>query len=158
MQGGYCSVAEVVEEVRQCQRRGSGLPRLVLAEVTEGVRSVSEAKARAVLLKAGLGRCQWNVSLWDQNGTFLARPDGWFDAEAVAFESDSIEWHLSPASYKATQRRQARLAGAGVFVVPFAPSDVDADPAAFVAALLSALAQGRARPRPPITVVPAHDR
>lgn len=150
VQSGHCGVPALVKEVRECQRRGSGLPRAVLREVSAGVRSVAEAKARAVLMKEGLGRCEWNISLHDDSGDFIARPDGWFDAEAVALECDSIEWHLSPDDYKRTQRRQKRMASAGILVVPFAPSDLESAPETVISDLRSALTAGAARPRPPI--------
>ncbi|RKS73917.1 hypothetical protein CLV35_2411 [Motilibacter peucedani] len=152
VQAGHCTVTDLKSELVECQRRGSGIPRAVVREVAAGVRSVSEARARKVLLRAGLGRCEWNVSLWDEKGNFIARPDGWFDAEAVAFESDSMEWHLSPEDYKRTQRRQKLMAAAGVLVVPVAPSDLDRDPDAFVATMRATLLRGAARPRPPIVV------
>lgn len=154
VQSRACRVPDLEAELKACQRRGSGLPRMVLVEVSAGIRSVSEAKQRTVLQKAGLAHlCEFNVSLYTRDGAFIAQPDGWFDAEAVALESDSMEFHLGPAEYKGTQSRQRELAAAGALVVPVAPSLVLASPDEFVHAVQRTLVQGRARPRPDIMVV-----
>jgi hypothetical protein len=46
-----CTPAELRGEIDCGSRRGSALPRMVLTEISDGVRSVAEADARAVLAK-----------------------------------------------------------------------------------------------------------
>jgi len=44
-----CTPAELRGEIDCGSRRGSALPRMVLTEITDGVRSVAEADARVLL-------------------------------------------------------------------------------------------------------------
>ena len=52
VQRGLCSVAALADELRACSTRGSALPRRVMQEISAGVRSVAEARARALILGA----------------------------------------------------------------------------------------------------------
>jgi len=86
-------------------------------------------------------------------GEFIGSPDGWYDDVAMALQIDSMQWHLSPAQYKRTQRVQRAMIRHGIAVMPFAPADVSADAAAFIADLTTCRLAATARPRPDIVVV-----
>lgn len=155
VQRQLCTVRELADELKAAQRQGSALPRRVLREVAAGVRSVVEAEAREIILEAGLPEPLWNHDVYDGSGRWLGRPDAIWAALGVILEIDSLEWHLSPASYLRTQARQRRLAKHGLIVLPVAPGWMRANRAAFVQELQDALAAGAARPAPEIMVRPA---
>ena len=143
-----CRPPDLAMEVSAAQRRGTSLVRTVVAEMLVGVRSAAEADGRAALVRASVREPEWNVALYAEDGEFLGVVDGWYDDVAVALEIDSMEFHFTAADYKRT-RRQARLAQAGVLVLPVAPGDIKQDPRSFarlVAATLES-APGRDAPR-----------
>ena len=83
---------------------------LVLAEISDGVRSAAEANARTII--RGLVRQRlvptplWNVNLVGPDGVVVAKPDAWFDEVGLAWEIDSVEYHLSPVDYARTVARR----------------------------------------------------
>lgn len=118
------------------------------------MRSVAEAKARDLILGSTLPVPMWNPALLDAAGRFLAAPDAWFDEVALAWEIDSVEWHLSPGVHAATLERHARLVAAGIVVVQDRPSRLHEAPAAVLDTLARALDQAARRPRPAVRAVP----
>jgi hypothetical protein len=140
------TVQALAEELRDGPTHGSALPRRVLREVSAGVRSVAEAKARQVPRDAGIAGAVWNQSVLTRDGRLLGTPDAvWVDL-GVALEIDSIEFHLGPREYRETLARRARFAAAGVIVVAVVPSQLTDSPDVVVAAVRGALEQGAARP------------
>ena len=153
VQRGRCAPAELAAELAAGSQRGSALPRAVLYEISDGVRSVAEAKARELIQRSGLPRPIWNPRLVDAvTGRFIAMPDAWFDQVGLAWEIDSYEWHLSPDDYDATLARRAALMAAGVTVVHHQPSRVTSQAAAVVDELRRTYAQAALRPRPVVRV------
>ncbi|RZT84382.1 hypothetical protein EV383_1222 [Pseudonocardia sediminis] len=156
VQRGRCTPAELVAELEQGCGRGSALPRSVLREVGDGVRSVAEARAREVLLSSPVLRgALWNPRLLDAGGRFVAMPDVWFDDVGMAWEIDSYEWHLSPADYERTLARRSAMAAHGIVVVHGTPNRLGRDPAGVREELERIHAQCRLRPRPALRVEPA---
>jgi len=102
--------------------RGSGLPREVLREVSDGSAVGGRGQARALVLRSQmLPRPLWNPRLYDMAGRFIAIPDAWFDDVGMAWEIDSKEWHLSPADYEATVLRRSVLGALDVELVQTLP-------------------------------------
>lgn len=155
VQRGLCGRDELAEELSLGSARGSALPREVLIEITDGVRSPAEADARTLVLRCGLPAPLWNPRLYGPDGRFVATPDAWFDDVAMAWEIDSLEWHLGPAEYAATLDRRARMTAAGVLVVHHLPSAVRQRPKDVLADLRGTYAHAAARPRPALRAVPA---
>lgn len=116
-----------------------------------GVRSKAEADADRLVSGSRLPRPRWNPTLTTADGTRLPTPDGWFDDVALAWEIDSLEFHLSPHDYDRTLRRHATMTGAGVVVLHTLPSRLVREPAAVLDELSAAYAQATRRPRPPIS-------
>jgi hypothetical protein len=158
VQHGHCSVTELAAELAAGCGRGSALPRSVLEEVADGVRSPAEADARSLVAGSALPPPMWNPRLHDPDGRFVATPDAWFDDVAMAWEIDSREWHLGPDDYAATLARRNRLMAAGAVVVHHLPSDVRHRPARVLADLRANHALAARRPRPLLRAVPANDR
>jgi hypothetical protein len=155
LQRGLCNVGELGAELAAGPSRGSALPRQVLAEVGDGVRSVAEANARTLLRGSGLPAPLWNPTLVDPAGRFVATPDAWFDDVAMAWEIDSREWHLSPDDYAATVDRRGRLMAAGAVVVHHLPRALAARPMEVLHDLRANHAHAARRPRPPLHALPA---
>lgn len=153
VQRGVVSVPALSEELEAGSGRGSALPRKALREVSANVHSVSEAHARKLWLRSGLPEMVFNRDVVDANGTFVARPDGWIDDVAMAWEIDSLAWHLSPADYKRTLERRTRMQSLGIIVLSSTPSAIRDTPDQVVDALIHHHALARSRPRPDVRVV-----
>lgn len=151
-----CSPAELVEELRAGSMRGSALPRDVLREVGDGVRSVAEAKARVLLLRSGLPRPLWNPTLVDAvTGDFIAVPDAWFDDVGMAWEIDSHEWHLDPEDHARTLARRVAMTARGIALVAHTPGRITREWAAVHDEIGRNHAQAARRPRPAVVAIPA---
>jgi len=70
----------------------------------------------------------WNPRLHDRSGRFVAMPDAWFDDVGMAWEIDSLEWHLGPDDYARTLDRRAAMMAEGVLVVHHLPRTLQQDP------------------------------
>ena len=151
VQRGTVSVEDLVQELREGSIRGSALPRAVLDEVAANVHSVPEAKARALWLRSGLPPMTFNCDVTDEAGQFIARPDGWIDSVAMAWEINSLAWHLSPDSYRATVERRNRMQSAGIIVFETLPSAF-ADEEEVLRGLVKHHELARSRPRPTVRV------
>ncbi len=152
VQRRLCTIAELARELRDAQIRGTAIPRRVLREVADGVRSVAEARARELIMKSGLPQPVWNRDVFTEDGTWLAKPDAIWPELGLVLEIDSLEWHLSPAAYRVTQARQRRMAKYGLTVLPIAPSAVRDHPADFLEELRVAISSARKRVPPFVKV------
>jgi hypothetical protein len=74
---------------------------------------VAEADA-AKLLRSDLAAPLWNSRVHDRLGRFVAMPDAWFDDVGMAWEIDSVEWHVSPADYERTVDRRSAMMAEGI--------------------------------------------
>lgn len=145
VQSRRCGLDELVEELTDGPMRYSALLRDVLAEVADGVRSAAEAENRTLILRSSLPAPLFNVDLYEPDGTWLARPDAWFPDAGVAEEIDSREYHLSPADWARTLRRDARMARHGIITVHITPSRVRLEGQRVLEDLSKAVAAGMAR-------------
>jgi hypothetical protein len=157
VQRGLCTVRELADEVDDAQRRGTAVPRRVLHDVGEGVRSAAEADAKRLWARSGLPEPWWNAPVHDRKGRLLGVADAWFDEVALAWEINSVEWHVLPEDYTREQERTARFVAAGVFVLPTQPRRLRRDPRAVIEELRDAHGQAAARPRPEICASRARD-
>ena len=142
------SPAQIGTELREAARAGTALPRLVFAEIDGGIRSVAEARARQVLAERHLPSPLWNVDLFTADGEFLCNADALWEDVGAVLELDSMAWHLDPASYKRTQRRQRVMTNHGLLVLPYAPGDLLAEPDRFADDVADLLLQASRRPAP----------
>lgn len=149
-QRGRISPAALRHELETGSNRGSALPRLVLEEVSNGIRSVAEAWARKLVLRSRLPRPQWNVPVHAPDGELLGIIDAWWDEVGLAWEIDSYQFHLSPQSYARTMRRSSRLTAAGIIVVHTLPARLRDEPVTVLDELSRAHQHAAGRPRPPV--------
>jgi len=99
--------------------------------------SVMETRLRLLLVLAGLPQPRSQVSLRDDGGLFLARPDLYYPEARLAIEYDGATHR---ESLVADNRRQNRMIGAGYRLLRFTAGDVLDAPAAVVSMVSRALA------------------
>ena len=143
VQRGHCNVEALSTELSAGPNRGSALFREALTDVADGIRSAAEGDLKDLLAKSGLPMPLFNASIYDGDGTFIARPDAWWPEKGVAIEVDSHEWHLSPHDHTRTLERQRRMAKRGILVLPFTPREIRTQPADVMSTIRHALETGR---------------
>lgn len=147
------TVAALREEVEAGERRGSKALRSVLEEYGDGVRSVPEGHARRKILTMPIPRPLFNVDVHLPDGTFLARPDGYWRDAALAFEVDSWIYHGDRAGWERTQRRHALMTAHGITVVHASPYRIHTGWPGLERELVAAYEIGITRPTPNLLVV-----
>ncbi|MFZ2177648.1 MAG: hypothetical protein WAW17_27195 [Rhodococcus sp. (in: high G+C Gram-positive bacteria)] len=152
IQRGDVTVGELVHELAEGSDRGSRLPRAVLRELSEDAHSVAEVHAQKLYATSGLPQMHHNVDLLGATGEWIARPDGWLDDVAMAWEIDSLKYHFSPELHEATVIRRARMQRAGIIVVTHLPKQIQHAPATVLADLRAAHELAASRPRPAVFV------
>ncbi len=150
-----CTADEIADELRAGPVRHSALLRMVLAEVSDGVRSAPEGELRDLIVRASLPTPLFNPRLYLPSGDFLGCPDAWWSAAGLAAEVDSKRWHLAPEQWEHTMDRHARFAAHGIVTLHFSPHQLRTDGAGVIAKISSAYRAGTNRPPLPITVLPA---
>jgi hypothetical protein len=154
VQRGLCTIGALAEEIEDTTRRGTAIPRSVLQDVAEGVRSAAERRAKALWRRSRLPEARWNVPVHDEAGRFLGIADCWVDDVAMVWETESTEWHLSPAHHDATVERAAAFTAAGAIYTATKPRKLRTDPQGVIATLRATYERARARPRPGLTAGP----
>lgn len=126
-------------------RRYPGIVRLrrVIDLAEPATESVMETRLRLLLVLAGLPRPQAQVSVHDENGWFLGRPDLYYPHQRLALEYDGASHR---ESLVADSRRQNRLVDAGYRPLRFTAPDVMSAPDSVVRLVGRALAAGTTRP------------
>ena len=143
VQRGACTVPDLSTELITGPSVGSKLFREALTDVADGIRSAAEGDLKDLLAKSGLPMPLFNASIYDGDGTFIARPDAWWPEKGVAVEVDSHEWHLSPHDHTRTLERQRRMGKRGILVLPFTPREIRTQPADVITTIRDALKSGR---------------
>ncbi|WP_245900466.1 hypothetical protein [Prauserella shujinwangii] len=149
VQRGRCAPRALSYELDRGTKRGTAIPRRVLAEINH-VRSVAEFHARRVAAGLEVQPTHWNRDIFDRSGRYIACPDAWWDDVGLGWEIDSVEFHFYGADYARTLARNTRYAEAGVSVVQTLPSRLLNDTAAVLRELRTAYRAASARPRPPV--------
>lgn len=150
VQRRLCTASALSAELAAGSRRGTAVPRAVLADVADGVRSAAERAAKRLWSSAGLPEPWWNAEVCDATGRSLGVGDCWLDDVAMLWEIESTEWHLDPAAHEYTVKRAARFTAAGVVYIASKPRMVLDDRAEVIATLRAAYVQACARPRPSV--------
>ena len=150
VQRGLCTLDQLWREIEAAQRRGTAIPRAVLREVSAGIRSAAERDAKALWRRSGLPEPWWNAAVYDADGRFLGIADAWWDGVALAWEINSLAWHLGPKDYAREQVRTALFTAAGIPVLPTLPKRLTDDGAAVLRELRAAYRHACLRPRPAV--------
>lgn len=154
VQRGFTTAERLRAELDAGNQRWSSLPRRVLDEVAVGARSTAESWALELHRGASLPPILWNPRLYLPDGRYLGCPDGYFADVGLAWQIDSLAFHLSPDDWDKTLRARTRLTGAGLIVEHTRPRRLKAERSAVVAELRAALDLAASRPTPDIRVVP----
>ncbi len=133
-----CSLAHLRDEVFNGPTQRSATARRVLTEVSAGVRSSAEGKARELIVGSGLPQPLWNEAVVIA-GELIGEADAYWPRHRVALEIDGVRWHSTPADLRRTQAKQRRYSAAGVLLLSIAPADFLEDPGAFLRQLASTL-------------------
>lgn len=134
-----CTLQELQEEVLAGPTQRSADARLVLTEVSAGVRSTAEATVLRLVSTSALPQPVWNETVVVDD-VVVGESDAYWPDLGVALEIDGIRWHSTPGDIRRTQAKQRRYAEAGILLLSIAPTDVLADPAGFLRQLGSTLA------------------
>ena len=115
-----------------------GLQRLKRAlDLADGAsESPMETRLRLLLVTSGLPRPRVQAPLYDERGSFIARPDLFYRDAQLAIEYDGGNHRTRLA---ADNRRQNRILEAGFRLLRFTASDVIHNPASVVAQVARAL-------------------
>jgi hypothetical protein len=152
VQRGRVDPGALTHELDLGSQRGTAVPREVLRDVVDGARSVAEIDGKRVWERTGLPSPEWNVDVFDKDGLFVARPDGWCDDVALAWEIDSYEYHFGRGEYARTLERNARYAAAGIVLVQTIPTRLRTEPDLVARKLVAAHRAAVARARPQLEV------
>jgi hypothetical protein len=155
VQRGRCAIAELVAELGQGPVAGSALFRQALADVADGISSAAEADLKDLLVKSQLPMPLFNPSVYDLDGTFIARPDAWWPDLGVGVEVDSHEWHLSPEDHARTLALGRRMGKHQMIILRFTPRQIRSEPAEVIKDIRDALHGARGRPPLNLRTVPA---
>ncbi|WP_240945638.1 hypothetical protein [Rhodococcus sp. HNM0569] len=156
VQRGDATVADLAQELACAPRRGTAIPHSVVRELGDGAHSVAELDAQRLYAGTGLPPMMRNIDIADAHGRWIARPDGWIDEVALAWEIDSMKFHLSPSLHEGTQRRRARMERFGIVVVSHVPRQLRLEPDVVIADLEAAYRRARERARPAVTATMSH--
>lgn len=151
VQRGGCTPQALAEELDRGTKRGTALPRRLLAEWANA-RSVAEAEAQKLAKVLPHPPTHQNEVLYDHAGNYAGRPDFWWDDVGLAWEIDSLDFHFRSADYARTLRRNTRYASLGVAVVQTLPSRLRIEPKTVLDELRAAYAAALTRPRPPVVL------
>jgi very-short-patch-repair endonuclease len=127
--------------------RYPGVARLRRAiELAEpATESVMETRLRLLLVLARLPRPHAQVSLYDEFGDFLGRPDLYYPHQRLALEYDGSTHR---ENLTGDNRRQNRLVDAGYRLLRFTAADVISAPNSVVALVRRALSAGSSSVQP----------
>jgi hypothetical protein len=106
-------------------RKGIARLRRTLDLAEPAAESPMETRLRLLLVSAGLPRPQAQVTLCDEQGRFLARPDLYYPAQRLCLEYDGATHRDRLAE---DNQRQNRLLKAGFRILRFTAADVSRNP------------------------------
>jgi hypothetical protein len=150
VQKQLCSPEDIAEELRNIRLGGTALPRRVLDEISDGVRSAAEAWAHSLIRGSALPAPTWNVLIRSAAGRQVAIVDAWWEEVGLAWQIDSLEFHLSPGDYAHTMAQHSTLLANGVMTVHTVPSRLKKDRERVLAELCGAYIAASQRPRPDV--------
>lgn len=152
VQRGDADVVDLIAELEAGSSRGSAVPRKVLRELTSDAHSVAEIEAQKLYAATGLPPMVHNCDIVDADGRFIARPDGWIDEVAMAWEIDSLAHHLSADDHERTEEKRELMQSHGIIVVSHAPRRMRKAPKLVQHQLRAGYRLACARPRPDVHI------
>jgi hypothetical protein len=137
---GLASITELTSFV-EANRGASGIATLrrAVSLAEPAAESPMESRLRLLLVRPGLRRPQAQVSLHDERGRFLGRPDLYYPGHRLGLEYDGGSHRDSLVE---DNRRQNRLINAGYRLLRFTAADIFQTPDVVVAQVRMAISQG----------------
>ena len=117
--------------------RGVARLRRAIELAEPATESVMETRLRLLLVLARLPRPHAQITLYDEFGDFLGRPDFYYPRHRLALDHDGSSHR---ENLTADNRRQNRLVDAGYRLLRFTAADVMSAPSSVVALVRRALA------------------
>ncbi|WP_181065452.1 hypothetical protein [Rathayibacter sp. AY1A5] len=145
----WVPLPDLRERVSAFRGRGSVRLRAALALVRDGAESRQESRFRLASVRAGLPEPVLQEPLFDSDGVFIGRPDGWYPAERVAWEYEGDDHRTSNRRFARDLGRYDDLASIGVRVVRIVGAEFVPHPERSVERLRRALAERSPHRRPP---------
>ncbi len=142
----FAMLGDLAERLAAHRGRGRRAAAAALARVRTGAESRPETLLRLLLVDAGLPEAEVNVTLYKENGHFLARVDLVYPQWHVGVEYDGEQHRESAKQYDSDMYRRERLARAGWDVVYVRARGLFATPTDTVARVREALHRAGWRP------------
>jgi hypothetical protein len=149
-------VEDLRGELDRGSRKGTAAPRRVLPAIEDGVWSAAEYEFREFWLSwDDLPRIEWNVTLYDEGGVFLAIADGYVRDLGLVWQVDSVEYHFAtPQQVRETLAYHRRLRAAGLQVLSSRPAQLRDDAEGLHTDILDAIASAALLPAPRVRYEP----
>ncbi|MFE7121940.1 hypothetical protein ACFU99_41565, partial [Streptomyces sp. NPDC057654] len=140
VQRDFCTAVDLVDELSAAGLDRSPTVARAAEELTAGVASSAEGRARAVIANSPLPPPLWNPDLYTATGEFIAAPTAYWPAAGVALEIASPAYpFLHPTPH---HPRRQRLESHSIHVITTTPTTLNTDPAALITDLSRALTAG----------------
>src|SRR6266571_3963533 len=150
----FAEVPRAVADAARMLTRFDDVRAVVCEAVQRKSCTVAEADFRVLILRSGLPKPVFNAQLFDEDGTFIAMVDAWWQDAGVAGEVDSRAYHLSAEDQDRTTRRHDELLARGILLLHFPPKRVRTDAAGIVSEIRRAIEKGLQRPPLPVKGLP----
>lgn len=154
IQRGAVDVDNLFAELNEGSGRGSAVPRRALRELSAGAHSVAEVQAQKLYSRSGLPAMEHDVDIFDESGEWICTTENWLDPVALAWEVDSLAFHLSVKEHEETVLRRSRVESTGIVVAAHLPRTIRDQPELVLADLRAKYEIACNRPRPKVTAVP----
>lgn len=148
IQRGATDLGALVRELSDGPRQYGAVGWAAVRDLAHDAHSVAEVQAQKLYATSGLPEMVHNTDIFDADGNFLGRPDGYVDDVAFGWQLDSLQHHLSPADHAQTMARRTTMERGGLIMVAHLPQQIRDDPAGVLADLRAGYARALARPRP----------
>lgn len=137
IQRGRVSIETLSEELEAAPRRGSLLPRLVMADLVAGSRAASESRLLRLIRQAGLPLPELNGAVTTSLGTRYV--DALWRDLGKGVEVDGQAFHLDAAAWRSDLIRQNAIQSTGIVLLRIAAHRLWSEPAAVVAEITAFL-------------------
>jgi hypothetical protein len=146
---GLCDPRDLQLAIAEGSTIGSGLPRRVVHEIEQGIRSAAEAWLRNVVQRSNLPEPECQIELRNGNGASLGFVHVYWATVGLAWQIDYAEFHLPQPGHI----RDDELTAAGVVILHTSPSQLRDNPRAVVEQLRAAYRYAASRPPPAVMPV-----
>jgi hypothetical protein len=149
-----CTFEDLAAELDDGPSRGSLLLRRSIRDAADGIWSAAEGDLMDLIRASDLEQPDFNVALYDADGTPLGVVDAWWQRAGVAAEVDSREFHFEDDDWAQTMARHNHITARLVRLFHLPPSRIKSDGAGILHELRTAIENGNRNPPLPIRGIP----